>query len=190
MSGGGFRGINLAHNVRSRDDVDAVVAAAGAAGATVTRSPADTFYGGYAGHFADPRRAPPGRLPTTPTTLSVTTAASSSRSSAGRGSRSEAGFDSRVRRVRPQAAGESRRAHRLPLERVGGASGGWRRDAGRDRPRMGGPTLRPCLHDVPARPRRSRPRVLSSSSTTRAFSDPGHGRGLRGTTSHSCPADP
>lgn len=51
---GGFRGVSLAHNVRSRDDVDAVVAAAGAAGATVTRSPADTFYGGYAGHFADP----------------------------------------------------------------------------------------------------------------------------------------
>ena len=51
---GGFRGVTLAHNVRSRDDVDAVMAAARAAGAFVSRSPAETFYGGYAGHFADP----------------------------------------------------------------------------------------------------------------------------------------
>lgn len=50
----GFRGINLAHNVRARDDVDAIIAAARDAGATISREPADTFYGGYAGHFADP----------------------------------------------------------------------------------------------------------------------------------------
>jgi uncharacterized protein len=51
---GGFGGIALAHNVRSRGEVDRVVAAAEAAGATVTRPPAETFYGGYAGWFADP----------------------------------------------------------------------------------------------------------------------------------------
>jgi predicted lactoylglutathione lyase len=51
---GGFRGVNLAHNVRSRDDVDAVMAAARAAGASISRAPAVTFYGGYAGHFTDP----------------------------------------------------------------------------------------------------------------------------------------
>ena len=51
---GGFGGIALAHNVRSRDEVDAVVAAAAEAGATVTRPPAETFYGGYAGCFTDP----------------------------------------------------------------------------------------------------------------------------------------
>jgi len=51
---GGFGGIALAHNVRSRDEVDAVVAAAADAGATVTRPPAETFYGGYAGCFTDP----------------------------------------------------------------------------------------------------------------------------------------
>jgi predicted lactoylglutathione lyase len=53
-SGSGFRGVALAHNVRAKDDVDAIIAAAQAAGGTVTRAPADTFYGGYAGYFADP----------------------------------------------------------------------------------------------------------------------------------------
>ncbi len=51
---GSFGGIALAHNVRSRDEVDAVVAAAAEAGATVTKPPAETFYGGYAGCFTDP----------------------------------------------------------------------------------------------------------------------------------------
>src|SRR4051794_39776316 len=53
---GGFRGVALAHNVRSRDDVDALMAAAGAAGAVISRSPTETFYGGYAG----PSPAPDG----------------------------------------------------------------------------------------------------------------------------------
>lgn len=53
-SPGGFGGIVLAHNVRSREEVDEIVAAARAAGATITRAPAQTFYGGYAGVFADP----------------------------------------------------------------------------------------------------------------------------------------
>jgi uncharacterized protein len=50
----GFGGIALAQNVRSRAEVDAVVAAAEAAGGTVTKRPQETFYGGYAGYFADP----------------------------------------------------------------------------------------------------------------------------------------
>lgn len=54
LDAGGFEGVALAHNVRSRGEVDAVVAAAEAAGATVTSSPAETFYGGYAGCFTDP----------------------------------------------------------------------------------------------------------------------------------------
>ena len=53
LRGVGFRGFALAHNVRVKDDVDAVVAAAQAAGGTVTRAPAETFYGGYAGYFID-----------------------------------------------------------------------------------------------------------------------------------------
>ena len=52
--GGSFGGMALAQNVRSRAEVDAIVAAAAAAGASVTRSPAETFYGGYAGVFRDP----------------------------------------------------------------------------------------------------------------------------------------
>ncbi len=50
----GFPGIALAHNVRSKAEVDDVLAAAEAAGARVTRPAADTFYGGYAGYFLDP----------------------------------------------------------------------------------------------------------------------------------------
>ncbi len=52
--GGGFGGIALAQNVRSAGEVDAVLAAAAAAGATITKPAAETFYGGYAGYFADP----------------------------------------------------------------------------------------------------------------------------------------
>ena len=52
--GRGFDGVTLAQNVRSADEVDAVVAAAAEAGATVTRKPGPTFYGGYAGFFLDP----------------------------------------------------------------------------------------------------------------------------------------
>ena len=44
----------LAHNVAGRDEVDAVLAAAEAAGARVVKRPQETFYGGYAGYFQDP----------------------------------------------------------------------------------------------------------------------------------------
>jgi uncharacterized protein len=49
-----FGGIVLAHNVRSRAEVDEIVAAARDAGAAVTRPPGETFYGGYAAVFLDP----------------------------------------------------------------------------------------------------------------------------------------
>ena len=52
--GGSYGGIALAHNVRRRAEVDEIVAAAEGAGATVTRRPAETFYGGYAAYFRDP----------------------------------------------------------------------------------------------------------------------------------------
>jgi predicted lactoylglutathione lyase len=51
--GPGFGGIALAHNVGSREEVHEVIEQARAAGATVTREPAETFYGGYAGAFCD-----------------------------------------------------------------------------------------------------------------------------------------
>jgi catechol 2,3-dioxygenase-like lactoylglutathione lyase family enzyme len=49
-----FGGIVLAHNVRERPQVDQVITVAESAGATVTRRPVETFYGGYAACFADP----------------------------------------------------------------------------------------------------------------------------------------
>ena len=52
--GGGWGGITLAHNVRSPADVDAVLAEAGRAGATIGRAGAPTFWGGYSGVFLDP----------------------------------------------------------------------------------------------------------------------------------------
>jgi hypothetical protein len=52
--GGGWGGVTLAHNVRSPEEVDAVIAQARAAGATIARAPGETFYGGYSGVFHDP----------------------------------------------------------------------------------------------------------------------------------------
>jgi uncharacterized glyoxalase superfamily protein PhnB len=51
---GGWGGITLAHNVRSPAEVDAVLAEAEAAGATIPRAGAETFWGGYSGVFVDP----------------------------------------------------------------------------------------------------------------------------------------
>ena len=50
---GGWGGVTLAHNVGSEAEVDAVIAAAEAAGAKVGRAPGKTFWGGYAGIFID-----------------------------------------------------------------------------------------------------------------------------------------
>lgn len=49
----GFSGVVLAQNVRSVAEVQELVARAERAGGTVTRLPAETFYGGYAGCFTD-----------------------------------------------------------------------------------------------------------------------------------------
>jgi catechol 2,3-dioxygenase-like lactoylglutathione lyase family enzyme len=51
---GGWGGVTLAYNVGSPDDVDAVIAEAAAAGATIGRPGAATFWGGYSGIFIDP----------------------------------------------------------------------------------------------------------------------------------------
>lgn len=44
----------LAHNVRSRGEVDAVMAQASAAGGRIVKPAQDTFWGGYGGYFQDP----------------------------------------------------------------------------------------------------------------------------------------
>lgn len=46
--------VTLGHNVASKAEVDAVIAKATAAGATVVRPAHDTFWGGYSGYFQDP----------------------------------------------------------------------------------------------------------------------------------------
>ncbi len=51
---GGWGGVTLAHNVRSPAEVDAVIEEARAAGATIPRAGAETFWGGYSGVFVDP----------------------------------------------------------------------------------------------------------------------------------------
>jgi catechol 2,3-dioxygenase-like lactoylglutathione lyase family enzyme len=52
--GGGWGGVTLAQNVGSPDEVDAVLAEAQAAGGTIGRPGAPTFWGGYSGVFIDP----------------------------------------------------------------------------------------------------------------------------------------
>ncbi len=51
---GGWGGVTLAHNVRSPEEVDAVIAEARDAGAAIPREGAETFWGGYSGMFVDP----------------------------------------------------------------------------------------------------------------------------------------
>jgi uncharacterized protein len=51
--GARWSGIALAHNVRSREEVHAVIEQARENGAEITRDPSATFYGGYAGAFRD-----------------------------------------------------------------------------------------------------------------------------------------
>ena len=50
----GWGGLTLAHNVRSPAEVDGVLGEAEAAGATIARRGAETFWGGYSGVFVDP----------------------------------------------------------------------------------------------------------------------------------------
>lgn len=51
--GDGFRGIALAYNTRTRDDVNRVLAEAEAAGARIVKPAEEAFWGGYSGYFAD-----------------------------------------------------------------------------------------------------------------------------------------
>ena len=52
--GKGFANISLAHNVRSKADVDATLKEAKQAGATILKPGAEASWGGYTGYFADP----------------------------------------------------------------------------------------------------------------------------------------
>jgi catechol 2,3-dioxygenase-like lactoylglutathione lyase family enzyme len=50
----GWGGVTLALNLGSPAEVDATIEEARAAGATIGREPAATFWGGYSGIFVDP----------------------------------------------------------------------------------------------------------------------------------------
>jgi catechol 2,3-dioxygenase-like lactoylglutathione lyase family enzyme len=54
VDAGGWGGVTLAHNVASPDQVDAVLAEAAGAGATIARGGAPTDWRGYSGVFVDP----------------------------------------------------------------------------------------------------------------------------------------
>lgn len=52
--GQGFRGVAIAHNVRKKEDVAAILANAQKAGGKIIKPAHDTFWGGHSGYFADP----------------------------------------------------------------------------------------------------------------------------------------
>lgn len=53
-AGNGFRGITLALNTKSEQEVDEVLAEAEKAGATIAKPAQKVFWGGYSGYFRDP----------------------------------------------------------------------------------------------------------------------------------------
>ena len=53
-TGTGFRGVAIAHNVSSRQEVDDVITLARAAGAKIVKPAQEVFWGGYSGYFKDP----------------------------------------------------------------------------------------------------------------------------------------
>ena len=51
---GGFSGVTIAHNVSTKEEVDAVLDEAAASGGRIVKPAQETFWGGYSGYFADP----------------------------------------------------------------------------------------------------------------------------------------
>ncbi|MCW8333428.1 VOC family protein [Vibrio paucivorans] len=49
-----FSGVTLAHNTRSKAEVDEILAMAERAGGTIVKPAQDVFWGGYSGYFSDP----------------------------------------------------------------------------------------------------------------------------------------
>ncbi|NOH78412.1 VOC family protein [Vibrio sp. RE86] len=50
----GFSGVTLAHNTRSKQEVDEILAKAVTLGAKLEKPAQDVFWGGYSGYFSDP----------------------------------------------------------------------------------------------------------------------------------------
>ncbi|WP_461534963.1 VOC family protein [Spongorhabdus nitratireducens] len=51
---GAFSGITLAHNTRTKAEVDQLLQLAEASGGKIMKPAQDVFWGGYSGYFADP----------------------------------------------------------------------------------------------------------------------------------------
>jgi len=51
---GAYHGFALAHNARSREEVDAIFARLQERGAPIAKPPIETAWGGYSGYFTDP----------------------------------------------------------------------------------------------------------------------------------------
>ncbi len=49
-----YHGFALAHNARSKEEVDAIFSRLKAKGATIIKEPEEAFWGGYSGYFRDP----------------------------------------------------------------------------------------------------------------------------------------
>ena len=49
-----FPGFTLAHNTRTKDEVDEVLRLAQEAGGRIEKPAQDVFWGGYSGYFSDP----------------------------------------------------------------------------------------------------------------------------------------
>lgn len=53
-AGNGFSGITFSHNTKNEAEVDAILAEAVKAGATLVKPAQKVFWGGYSGYFKDP----------------------------------------------------------------------------------------------------------------------------------------
>jgi catechol 2,3-dioxygenase-like lactoylglutathione lyase family enzyme len=53
-SGGAYQGFALAHNARSKEEVDAIFSRLKDRGAKIVKEPEQVFWGGYSGYFSDP----------------------------------------------------------------------------------------------------------------------------------------
>jgi catechol 2,3-dioxygenase-like lactoylglutathione lyase family enzyme len=53
-AGHGFSGITLAHNTKSKDEVDEVLKTAAGVGGAIVKPAQEVFWGGYSGYFTDP----------------------------------------------------------------------------------------------------------------------------------------
>ena len=49
-----YQGFALAHNARSKEEVDSIFSRLKDTGATIVKEPEDVFWGGYSGYFSDP----------------------------------------------------------------------------------------------------------------------------------------